>query len=176
MGSNSDSGARWYAVTVRSRHEKAVAAALHNKSIEAFLPLYRSRRFWSDRTREVELPLISGYLFCRFALRSRLPILTTPGVTSIVSFGDAPAALEDKEIDDLKTLVGSGFPIRPWPFLNAGQRISIERGPLKGLEGIILRIKDSYHLVASVFILQRSVAVEVDAAFVRPHPARLGIA
>jgi transcription antitermination factor NusG len=102
--------------------------------------------------------------------------LTTPGVTSIVSFGDAPAALEDKEIDDLKTLVGSGFPIRPWPFLNAGQRISIERGPLKGLEGIILRIKDSYHLVASVFILQRSVAVEVDAAFVRPHPARLGIA
>ena len=160
---------RWYAIKVRPGHEKTVAAGLRNKGIEQFLPLYRSRRFWSDRIKELELPLFSGYLFCRFASQNRLPIFTTPGVTSIVGYGNTPAALPDKEIADLMTLVSSGLQLSPWPFLKIGQKVHIDRGPLKGIDGAVLQIKDSSRLIVSISLLQRSVAVEIESAVLRPQ-------
>src|SRR5450631_3179299 len=75
---------RWYALHVRSRHEKAVAAALRCKDFAEFLPLYTSRRQWSQRVAEVELPLFPGYVFCSFDPgEKRVLITTTPGVMGI---------------------------------------------------------------------------------------------
>src|SRR5271157_5027662 len=74
-------GNSWYAIRVRSKFENAASVVLNGKGYEAFLPTYRSRRSWSDRVKELDLPLFPGYLFCRFDVRDRLlPILTTPGV------------------------------------------------------------------------------------------------
>src|ERR1700726_677092 len=69
----------WFALQVRSRHEKNIATLMHGKGYEPFLPLYKGRRRWSDRFKEMELPLFPGYLFCRFDVQNRLPVLTTPG-------------------------------------------------------------------------------------------------
>ena len=78
------SGTKWYAVRTAAGREKAVSGQLANKGYEQFLPMYRTRRQWSDRVKELELPLFPGYLFCRFDVNSRLPILVTPGVKLIV--------------------------------------------------------------------------------------------
>ena len=160
--------ADWFALRVQHQHEKAVAQHLTAEGLETFLPLYRTRRIWSDRVKELELPLFSGYVFCRLPFSRRLLILTTPGVRSIVGFGSGPAPVRDEEITGLKTMMASGLPVRPWPYLKIGQRVRIERGPLLGLEGILLQFKGSWRLVMSVEILQRSVAVEVDRLAVRP--------
>ena len=72
----------WYALRVRSNFEWAVNAALAGKDYESFLPTYRTRRRWSDRTKEIDTPLFRGYTFCRFDPLQRLPILTTPGEVS----------------------------------------------------------------------------------------------
>ena len=78
----------WYGIRVRSKFEQVVWAALGNKGYETFLPLYRANHVWSDRLKQMELPLFPGYTFCRFDVRDRLlPILTTPGVVSIVHAG-----------------------------------------------------------------------------------------
>src|SRR5437870_10478360 len=74
----------WYALRVRSRHEKIVAAHLRAKNHEWFLPLYRCRHRWSDRIKEIEAPFFPGYVFCRRNLLNRLRILTIPGVLIIV--------------------------------------------------------------------------------------------
>ena len=152
----------WFAATVKPQHEKTVAEALRAKGLENFLPLYRDRRRWSDRLKEVELPLFPGYVFCRFEPRDRTAVMSTPGIRSIVGFGRVPAAVSDTEIDSIRAMVTCGFPVAPWPFLRAGQKIVIERGPLSGLEGILLQIKESWRVVVSVPLLQRSVSVEVD--------------
>ena len=80
----------WFALTAKSRHEKTVAENLRGKGLESFVPLYRARRQWTDRVQSVDLPLFPGYVFCRFTYASRLPVLNTPGVTSVVSFSDVP--------------------------------------------------------------------------------------
>ena len=156
----------WFALQTRSRYEHFVAAMLSDKGYEPFLPVYTCRRRWSDRIKEFELPLFPGYLFCRFDPSNRLPILTTPGVIQVVGVGKKPVPVDDSEITAIQILMGSGLPGRPWAFLQVGQRVRIERGPLTGVEGILTGFRGRYRLVLSVTLLQRSVAVEAEGAWI----------
>jgi transcription antitermination factor NusG len=156
----------WFALQVRTRHEAGVADQLSGQGYDRFLPLYKVRKRWSDRIKEVDAPLFPGYLFCRFNPHDRLPILKTPGVIQIVSFQSGPAAVDEAEIRSIQSLVAAGVPHQPWPFLAAGDRVRIESGPLLGLEGILTEVRSSFRLVLSVTLLQRSVAVEIDSASV----------
>lgn len=162
-------GSFWYAIRVRSKFENLAAATLRGKGYEEFLPVYRSRRRWSDRVKELDLPLFPGYLFCRFDVHSRLlPILTTPGVIAIVSAGKTPVPVSDDEIAAVQAVVRSGLPAMPWPCLTVGSRVWIEKGPLAGLEGIALNVDRQYRLIVSVPLLQRAVAVELEREWARP--------
>jgi len=156
----------WFALQVRARHEVMVANSLQGKGYEPFVPQYHSRRRWSDRIKVVEAPLFPGYLFCRFDINNRLPLLTAPGVIQIVAFNRVPAPVEEAEICAIQSLVASGFPRQPWPFLQAGDRVRIDSGPLRGLEGLLVEVRGTRRLVVSVSLLQRSVAVEIDSSLV----------
>ena len=157
----------WFALQVRTQHELTVANVLRGKGYAPFAPLYTCRRQWSDRVKVRETPLFPGYLFCRLNLQNRLPILTTPGVTQIVGYGRVPAEVNEAEINSLQTMVASGLPSRPWPFLQAGDLVEIERGPLRGLKGILLEVRGSNRMVLSITLLKRSVAVEIDPTIVK---------
>jgi transcription antitermination factor NusG len=165
----------WYALRVQSRLGSLASTTLRGKGYEEFLPLYRSRRRWSDRIKELELPLFPGYLFCRFDASDRLmPILTTPGVIRIVGIGKTPAPVDDDEIEAIRVILRSGLAAQPWPLLHVGSKVYIEAGPLAGLEGIITNTDKVYRLIVSVSLLQRSVAVEIDREWARPIPDRMG--
>jgi transcription antitermination factor NusG len=158
----------WYALQVGPRFEKQIASTLLNKGYEGFLPLYRHRSRWSDRMKEVQLPLFSGYLFCRLDLNNRLPVLVTPGVMHIVGIGKTPHPVEEEEIASLQSIVVSGLRAEPRSYLNIGERVRIDIGPLAGMEGILVALKGSARLVVSVSLLQRSVSVEIDESWVVP--------
>jgi transcription antitermination factor NusG len=136
---------------------------------EDFLPLYKTRTRWSDRTVETETPLFPGYLFCRFDPQNRLPVLKTPGVIQIVGYSRQPIPVEETEIEAIQGLVTSGIPSQPWPYLEVGEKVRIESGPLRGCEGILVEFKGTHRLILSVALLQRSVAVEIEAALVKPN-------
>jgi transcription antitermination factor NusG len=160
----------WFALQIRSRQESSVATLLRGKGYEPFLPVYRCRRHWSDRIKEIELPLFPGYLFCQFDPQARLPILITPGVIQVVGMGKTPMPVDDTEIAAIQTAVQSWLPRGPWPFLQVGRRVRVEYGPLYGLEGILQSFKGRHRLVLSVTMLMRSMAVEIEAAWVTPIP------
>ena len=168
MLTTAQSMCRWYAIRVKSNREKVVAASLAHRGFEPFLPLYRARHQWSDRVKDVELPLFNGYVFCRLDARFRLPALTIPGVLTFVEVDKRPIPIDDSEIAALKVIASSGCAAAPWPYLEAGQRMRIERGALKDLEGFIVEVKNQWRVIVSVTLLQRSVAVEVDRDSISP--------
>ena len=164
---NANTG-RWYALYVRSRHEKVVESGLRGKGYCVFSPFYRMKRKRVDRIAEIDVPLFPGYVFCHFDSNKRLSILTTPGIVRIVGPGNRPEPVDETEIASIRTLALSGHPVQPWLFLRSGQRIRLQAGPLMGVEGIFLRVKDEYHLVVSITVLQRAVSVVIEKDAVAP--------
>ena len=166
--SDSSPNISWYALQVRSRKENYVASQISGQGYQCLLPTYRSMRKWSDRVKESEQPLFPGYLFCRFDIRDRRPLVTTPGVLQIVGSGRTPVPVSDEEIHALQLVVSSGVSKEPWPYLEVGQRVRVDYGTLTGLEGILVTLKGNHRVVLSVTLLQRSVAMEVDSAWLTP--------
>jgi transcription antitermination factor NusG len=165
----------WYAIQIQARLGSIASATLRGKGYEEFLPLYRSRRRWSDRIKQLDLPLFPGYLFCRLDPSDRLmPILTAPGVIGIVGAGKTPIPVDDEEIEAIRAVLRSGLVVQPWPFLRVGSKVYIGGGPLAGVEGIITNTDKVYRLIVSVNLLQRSVAVEIDREWACPSPERIG--
>jgi transcription antitermination factor NusG len=163
---------RWFAVRTATGREKSVASQLQGKGLEDFVPVYRTRRRYSDRMKELELPLFPGYIFCRFDFDNRLPVLVTPGVQLIVGFGKMPTPVADSEIEALRRVVASGAAQPHHQYLTIGERVRVREGSLAGVEGILVDVKNSWRIVLSVELLQRSVSVELDRAAIEPVPAR----
>ena len=164
----SNCDAPWFALRVKPRHGKSVSLALANRGYLTYLPCYTASRRWSDRTKQVRLPLFPCYLFCRMRIEDRLPVLVVPSVRSIVGFGGRPCAVEEDQIRDVQRVEESGLPATPWPFAQLGERVELTAGPLSGLRGVIEQFKGVDRLIVSVELLQRSVAVEIDRRWATP--------
>ena len=163
----------WFAIMARTGREKSATLLLENAGYECLLPVSKYTRHWSDRKKEVEVPLFPGYLFCRMDPYNRLPVLMTPGVIQIVGAGKTLIPVQEEEVVAIQRVVRNGLVTMPWPYLQVGQVARIEEGPLRGMTGIIVRIKSGMKLVLSVSLLQRSVAVEIDRSWISGvHPTR----
>ena len=154
---------QWFALQVDTKKATLAAAHLQHKGYETFTPFYTITRQWCDRKRNAELPLFPGYMFARLDGRNRLPVLVTPGVYGIVSCGKQPVPLAESEITSLKEVMQSGLPFGPWAFLAKGEKVTITRGALAGLTGIVVEVKKTLRVVLCIDLIQRAVAVEVDA-------------
>jgi transcription antitermination factor NusG len=145
------------------RHEKRVTQYLNLHEIEHYLPIYRAQRKWRNGLKvTLELPLFPGYLFVHIGQSERVRVLQVPGVLSFVGgTGGQPASMPEAEISALR----SGLPLRnaePHPVLTVGQRARIRSGALAGMEGVVVRRKNSLRVVLTMELIQRSVAVEVN--------------
>lgn len=165
--SKSHSETHWYVGQTCARHEKRVAEQLAMRAIEHFLPLYETVSGWKDRRVTLQLPLFPGYIFVRLPLMERRRALEIPGVARLVSFGGLPVPMQDQEMEAMRTGLSARLRVEPHPYLLAGRRVRIVAGPLAGLEGIVLRRKGRLRFVLSVELIQRSVAVDVDASEIR---------
>jgi len=166
-GGNSTESSKtlWYALQVCSRKEASVSFQLRGLGYDCFLPTYKCQRKWSDRVKESEQPLFPGYLFCRFDFQSRRPLVMTPGVIQIIGNGKTPLPVADEEIEKIQLAVASEAPRQPWPYIEVGERVRVNYGSLRGLEGILINFKGSHRVVLSISLLHRSVALEVDLAW-----------
>lgn len=153
----------WYAIYTRHQHEKSAADFLARKGFETFLPLYSATHRWKDRNKVVSLPLYPNYVFLHGGVDRRIAILSTPGTVGLVEFAGRACKIPPVEIEVMRRVVESRINVEPHPFLNCGDWVRVKSGALEGIEGILVRKKNQNRLVLSVDLLQKSVAVEVDA-------------
>lgn len=162
----SEASTQWNALHTRYQHERAVETLLVAKGFETFLPTYERMRRWKDRNKKIAEALFPGYLFIANVYDRRLQLLATPGVCDLVSVGGIPATIPSHEIEAIRKSVRDPSKVEPHAFLKGGDLLRVEWGPLAGVEGILVRVKDSFRLVISIEILGRAAAVEIDAACV----------
>lgn len=153
---------RWLALQVRTGCESRITYGLLERGYVPFLPTYREKKRWSDRTKIVQVPLFPGYVFVRFDVGNNSSIISIPGVLRFVSARNLPLPIDDSEIDSLQITVDSGADCGPVAFLAPGQEVEIRQGALTGVRGTFVRFKNRMRLVVSVKLLMRSVFLELD--------------
>jgi transcription antitermination factor NusG len=98
------SNQKWYVLQTRSRFEKKCFEQLSLLGISVFLPMQKIKRKWSDRIKEIETPLFSGYLFIQFDEKDRYKILNTNGIVRFVSFSGIYATLSENQIETIRKI------------------------------------------------------------------------
>ena len=157
----------WYAVHTKSRHEFQVVERLKQKGINAFLPSVERLRKWKDRKKIIEFPLFPGYLFVNISkdLQSILSVLKVTGVVRLLcTLPGEPDPIPDEQIVSLQKLIENKEALDHYPYLNEGQRVRIIKGPLSGVEGILVEKLDRHLLVLSVDVLRQGVALTINAS------------
>jgi transcriptional antiterminator NusG len=152
----------WYALRTKSRHEKLVRDQLDKQGIQPLLPTVKRLSQWKDRKKEIEVPLFSGYCFVQFSQQERTPVQKITGVVEIVGSGSRPEPIPEQEIEALRRLMTSVLPYDPHPYLHEGMSVEVVRGPLQGVQGILLRKEKRHRLVLGVRLIQQAAAVEID--------------
>jgi len=157
----------WYAVYTRSRHEKILNRELNQRQIESFLPVRKVLRDWSDRKKTIEEPLFKGYLFVRMPLKRRWDVLNSVGAVRLVGRSNAdPVSLCEEEILSVRRFMEEKVCADPFPYLREGDRVFVKSGPLKGIEGFIVRKDEHCRLVLSLDLIMQSISVQIDGACV----------
>jgi transcription antitermination factor NusG len=159
----------WLALVVRSRHEKSVQTILDAKGYRTSLPLVRCiHKRLAGSAWDSQKPLIAGYVFAVHDPDNPFRIVTTPGVVQIVSFGNSPGTIPESEIETLERIAASGLPVANCVYTRVGEKVELIDGPLRGVQGIVLREAKSTRLIVGVDLLQRSLTVEIESAWAVP--------
>jgi transcription antitermination factor NusG len=158
---------QWHAVRTRSNYERKFSASLSKRGVENYLPMFQEVHQWKDRKKGVELPIFPGYLFVRIfdSRESRLSVLSGEGTVGILSLGEKIEPIPASEIEAVRQfLSSSGRGFRVHPLLREGAWVQVRRGALKGIEGMLVRVKSQTRLVLSITRLSQSVSTEIDAS------------
>ena len=159
----------WYAIYVRSRHEKSVHAELQQKGIESSLPLTIVTRQWSDRRKKVEVPLFRGYVFVKIDIKNeKLPVLTTTGVVKFVTFNNLTVPIPEDQMYWLQQMIASDLLLSQEQDFPIGTEIDVMFGPLKGLRGRVKQKNSETRLVVWFDAIMQGVSVEIDPTWLTP--------
>jgi transcriptional antiterminator RfaH len=165
---SADGEDHWYAAYTRPNHEKKVAEQLELRNIEQLLPLYSSMRQWKDRRVRLTRPLFPSYVFVRISLQKRLQVLEVPGIASLVASGSQPICMPEEDIQFLRCCMNYEGNVEPHPYPAVGSRVRVKGGPLIGLKGVVVHLKNRMGLVVSFDLIQRSATVKADQIDVEP--------
>ena len=157
----------WIVVRSKPRSEKIAYAQLKEKGIEAYLPLLKERRKWSDRKKWVEFPLFSSYLFAKIEIKNSIFVLQTNGISSLVKFGEEIAIVQDEVVNAIKLAINGGYQLTPAEYFIAGNAVEVIEGPMRGVKGIVAQLKGKDRLVIKIDAIQQALSIDIDTRFIK---------
>lgn len=157
----------WIVVRSKPRSEKIAYAQLKEKGIEAYLPLLKERRKWSDRKKWVEFPLFSSYLFAKIEIKNSIFVLQTHGVSCLVKFGEEIAIVQDEVVNAIKLAIDGGYQLTPAEYFIAGNAVEVIKGPMRGVKGIVAQLKGKDRLVIKIDAIQQALSIDIDTRFIK---------
>ncbi len=159
---------RWSAVYTKSRQEKKLASRLGGRGIEAYAPLLKTLKQWSDRKKMVEEPLIRSYVFVKISPLMYDAVLDTPGAVRFVWFGGEPAAIPECQIEVLKRITGTSPELSLVPSgIGPGSPVKVIAGPLMGLTGELVSMAGKSRVIVRIEHLEHALSLSIPMALLR---------
>lgn len=155
----------WYAVHLRHQHENKIENILKSKGLTYFLPKREIVRNWTDRKKIISEPLFKGYVFVSAREADFPSLIETRGVIRILGAGSCkPTPIPYSDIEALQRFAMENIRLDPFPYLKTGTKVKIKQGPLKDIEGFVVRKRKECRIVLTIELMRQSVSLEVDEA------------
>jgi len=164
-----DHNYKWYPIYTRSRAEKKAYQELSRKNIEAYLPLRKSIKQWSDRKKMVEEPLINSYLFVYISSKEYAEVLMTNGIARFLYFSGIIATIPEQQIKDLKLLLATDSELEVLEMnINPGQRVIIKAGPFKGIIAELVSLQNKQRIILRLENMGHAIEINTSMVFIEP--------
>lgn len=142
--------AKWFAIYTRSRAEKMVAANLQKKGIVSYLPLIKTTKKYTKRTKIVEKPLLNSYVFVYIRKSEYLDVLRTEHVLGFLKLANVLIAIPEEEIELLKWVVGEKLVENISTDFSEGNAVEIVGGQLTGMKGKVVSRLSKKHILVNL--------------------------
>ncbi len=155
---------KWLVFYTKSRNEKKAYRNLQKFGFEAFLPLHKVVRQWSDRKKKLEVPLFNSYIFVR-DIEANIPeILKVPGLVWNIRHNGKPAVLREKDYQNILRFIESGLTIEigPTEDLQRGDKVEVMDGPLRGAVGFLSGDYNEEKFTIEIETINQVLKVSVD--------------
>ncbi len=154
---------QWYALYTKSRAEKKVLKQLTDMGFEAYLPLRKELRQWSDRKKWIETPIISSYVFVKIKSQDYRRVFEVKGVVAYVSHKGKAVPIPSDEIEAMRRTVDNkmNFSVETGS-MKKGQIVTVTSGPLKGISGEVLEVRGEKKLHLKISHIGYSLIVNLD--------------
>jgi transcription antitermination factor NusG len=151
----------WYAIYVKSRAEKKVAAELNAEGIEYYLPLEKRLKQWSDRKKWVEEPLFRSYIFVHIETKDYYRALVRNTV-KYITFGGKAVPVPPQQIEAIKMYLDESAPLHPededW---EAGKKVEVISGNLIGLKGVLMEANGKSHVKVEIEVVGSAIILQI---------------
>ena len=133
---------QWMLLYSKPRHELKLSKKLSDMGFETYCPTVKSVRQWSDRKKKIEEPLFKSYVFAKLKDSEREQVFFVPGFSRFVFWLGKPVIVRECEITATKNflakVVHDSIRVKQ---LQVGDNVHVAIGPLKNVEGKLLRIQ-----------------------------------
>ncbi len=161
---------KWYAIYTRSRSERKVMGRILEEGFEAYVPVIKEIRLWSDRKKKVEVVLIKSYVFVHIEQHLLNKVLKIEGAIRVLRHLGKPAIVRDYEIENLKLLCNNGAKIdiiASVKNINVGDKIEVRAGTLMGLRGKCVKIKGKKRVLVEIESIGNHMLVDIPAKYIK---------
>ena len=157
----------WMAVYTKPRHEKMANKYLCEKNIKTYLPLIKVKRKWSDRYQWIEKPIFTSYIFVYAEKNEYHNVVQTYGVHHVIKIGGVILPIRESEIEGIRNLIEGGFNPEPTDYFVIGDEVEIIGGPLKGMIGLVSRIKGKDHFILKINAIQHAIQCQIERRWLK---------
>jgi transcription antitermination factor NusG len=158
----------WNVLHVTANHEKRVVQHLDNRAIENYLPLYRERSHWTDRSVQLQRPLFAGYVFVRFSPQQKLSVVSIPGVLHLLG-GSGCHTVSCEELERIRVGLASGYVLRPHPGIAVGTNVRVRGGVFDGVCGVVRELRRECKVILALFPVPGCFSLEIGMEHLDPE-------
>jgi transcriptional antiterminator NusG len=139
----------WHALYTAPRAEKKVSERLTALGIEHYLPLQKVKHHWSDRMKELTVPIINGYIFVKIEKADEVKVKGVYGVMAFINKAGIPVSIPENQISRMREMVNSAQEEIEFSSekFEEGESITINKGPLKGLIGELVEANGKHKIL-----------------------------
>lgn len=161
-------GLSWHLVHTKPSREARAQENLERQGFEVFLPMITLQKVRRGKLTSVTEPMFSRYLFIRTTviMQDLSLVRSTLGVIQLVRFGIVPAKVPNDWVEEMRLQ-----PAVHEKLFNAGDKLLIGNGILKGLDAIYVQPDGETRAMVLINLLSKPHMVSYEAANLLPQAA-----